>query len=478
VIGMFEHWIGRAAFDAGLSAHLQAHRHGTAGAPELLAALSTAARRDVSTPFRTFLDQPGLPNVEARLACDGRPRLVLEQSRFLPIGSKGSDAGLWQIPVCAKFPDGKGVSEACTLLSAKKGELPLAQHDARGCPAWFMPNADGAGYYRFSMPAADAKRLAAALPKLTERDKMSFAESIKGELARGRLGTGEAFQALAPLAADESVAATPMREFARVIDWLHGDPAEGAARAWAARLYAPLMTKLGWVPKVPANPHESGDSIEQAQLRPEVVRFLALVARDPGVRREAAARGRAWVSGRADAAIAELLPIAAAVALEEGDEALFEQTLAKLERETREREREIILQALGSARRPDLAARARGLALRADMRLPPLEMLTPLRAQTDQPELRDAAWAWLQQHVDEVLARLPETWRSYLVWVPVNACDRRRAEELQKLFEPRLATIPGGARELAGAVEHMTLCAARRAVQEPSARPFFAGGRR
>src|SRR5262249_8425057 len=148
VLAMFERWIGAETFQRGIKAYLDAHRFGSGTTDDLLAALSVAAKRDVVTPFKSFLDQPGVPFVEATLTCGkGKDHFVaLKQSRYLPLGSTGDDKRTWQIPICMRYASGKGARETCTLLTEAEGKLPL---EGDACPAWVMPNADGAGYYRW-----------------------------------------------------------------------------------------------------------------------------------------------------------------------------------------------------------------------------------------------------------------------------------------------------------------------------------------
>lgn len=43
-----------------------------------------------------------------------------------------------------------------------------------------MPNADGAGYYRFALDAADAAALLARGTRLPDREALVLADSIKG----------------------------------------------------------------------------------------------------------------------------------------------------------------------------------------------------------------------------------------------------------------------------------------------------------
>jgi cytosol alanyl aminopeptidase len=479
VLSMFERWIGPALFQKGIRAYLAAHRFGIATADDLLAALSTAAGRDVAGPFRTFLDQPGLPFIEARLSCDGAPRLKLAQSRFLPVGSAGLGASgeghLWQIPVCARYADGKQIREACTLLEGRTGELPLP---AASCPAWVMPNADAAGYYRWSLGPEDSKKLAQGLGALNERERMSVGNSLTAAFARGVTPAADVLSAVAPLARDSSsaVASTPMEMLASVGRWLEGDPLHERVRAYAGELYGPAFRALGWQPK-----KGEAEAPARTVLRRSVIEFLALTARDGAVRREAAARGRAYLGkgGEAHAGSGvspELAGVALQVAAQESGAPFFDALVTALAAEVRDDERRRILAALGGVTAPELAARARELTL--DPRVHGNELPVLLQAQLARAETRDATWAFFTTNLDKLLARMPGGYASRLAWVGTSYCDRAHRDELEKLFGTRAAALEGGPRDLAGALENMNLCIARRAAQEPSARAFFAHKKR
>ena len=70
---MFERWVGADTFQRGLHEYLTQHHFGNATADDFLSAESTASGKDVKTAFRTFLDQPGVPFVEAEVQCgEGR----------------------------------------------------------------------------------------------------------------------------------------------------------------------------------------------------------------------------------------------------------------------------------------------------------------------------------------------------------------------------------------------------------------------
>jgi hypothetical protein len=53
-------------------------------------------------------------------------------------------------------------------------------------------------------------------------------------------------------------------------------------------------------------------------------------------------------------------------------------------------------------------------------------------------------------------------------------CDQEHRDEVERLFTAKAKASPGGPRDLASALESMSLCIARRKAQEPSARAFFA----
>src|SRR5262249_6826478 len=150
---------------------------------------------------------------EASVTCskDGKDRFIaLKQSRYLPLGSKGDANHAWQIPVCARYGVGKDVRESCTLLTEAEGKLEL---EGGSCPSWVMPNADGAGYYRFSLAAPDfAKLRSDGWPKLTTKERMSVANSVLAAFARASLPAGAILGELAPLAKEPepSIAAVPM----------------------------------------------------------------------------------------------------------------------------------------------------------------------------------------------------------------------------------------------------------------------------
>ncbi len=478
VIAMFERWLGADVFQRGVQRHLSQHRFQSATVDDFLGALSAAAGRDVSTPYRTFLDQPGVPYVEASVLCSGGPpRLHLKQSRFLPLGSTGDAARQWQIPVCARYPsEGSATGatqESCTLLTAAEGDLPL---EGKACPAWVFPNARGVGYYRFALASADLANVRArAIPSLDTRERMALGNSLRAAWNRGTSAFSEVLPVAMLLASDpdEHVAGEPTGFVDTAYDWLHADPVRPRIEAFARKLWGPQLAKLGWT-------RHAGEPESAVGLRARVLGFLAEVGQHPGVRAEAKRRAAAYIGFGKDGAIhrdavdENLAGTALAVAGEDADAPMVDALVASFVKSQDDEVRGTLLGSLSRVRDPALGARVLGLTL--DDRVKYTEMLVPLWGQFSAPETREAAWKWLQEHWDAVATRASAAMFSgvQLVSMPQAFCDEAHAKEVATFFDGRAAKVDGGPRVLAKTLEEIHLCAAKRAASEADARHFFA----
>jgi alanyl aminopeptidase len=472
VLSMFERWVGENAFREGLRIYVRRHRFGSATADDLLRALSEAAERDVATPFRTFLDQAGVPLIEVSVECDGtdpqQATLRMRQQRYLPVGSEGERAQVWQIPFCVRTTGG----EACTLLTEAEGTMTVPR---TACTEWVMPNRGGAGYYRVALAAEATQRLMRpqVWSTLEARERLAIADSVGAAFGSASIAAADAFRALEPMARDpeRAVATAPMGLVGFAREHLVAPAQRPAVEAYGRRLYGAVGRRLGWTTR----PGEDG---ETKLLREEVIDFLAMTARDPAVRREAARRGRAYLGQDAldpGAVSPELAPVALAVAMEEGDAALFDRMAARFAATEDARIRGQLLDAMGHARDPALAERARMMAL--DPRLRVNEVMTPINAQMGTPETREAAWAWVRANFEGLEQRVASTRAGGMPWMAAQFCDEPHLREAQEFFGPRIERLPGGPRNLAGATEAIRLCIARVNAHRESAAQFFSARR-
>jgi alanyl aminopeptidase len=462
VLEMFERFVGEDTFRDGVREYLNAHRFRTATSDDFLDAISRTAGRDIGTPFRTFLMQPGVPLVSASCA-DGT--VTVRQTRYFPIGSAGDAAASWQLPVCVRHANGS----TCELVTGAEGAIPIEG----GCPSWWMPNAHAAGYYRWSMPAADVDTLMrSGWSRLSVRERLSVVDNLIAGHDADTIDAAVVLAAMPRAAQDNAraVATAPMSlaSFTRSYVVPEGD--RTAVERWAASLYSARARRLGWT----ARRNEDG---EAAILRASVLSFLAFTARDARTRRDAADRGRRYVGFGGDGAIhadvvpADLSGVALSAAVQEGDAAFFDHVVTKLFESNDALFRSEALWALGATHDPALGQRALELSL--DSRLRVNEVTETLSAQMSMPETRARAWAWLRENFDRVFARVATTRAGWAPWLTASFCSEEAAAEVEAFFGPRIEALPGGPRNMRGALEAIRLCVARVGAQRESAVSFF-----
>lgn len=454
VLAMFEHWVGEDTFQKGIQLYLRRHQGRTATSDDLLAALDEVSERKVTAPFRTFLTQPGVPLVFARSstpACaSGSRRIELQQQRYLPLGSTGEEARAWEIPLCVRHANGT----TCALLEDAEGHI-----DLPGCPDWWMPNDDGAGYFRFSLPSSDWTTLRTkALPRLSDRGTLAVADSVLAEFDRGAMEPDALLPWFPRFVASpiRQVATAPMGPLGFMMDEAAPPGTRDEVRSYARRLYQRRYDQLGWR----ARRTESSDT---KLLREAVLRFMVMDVRDPRARTRAAALGREYAGYETQASAGvvdpQLAGLVLAAAVREDGDGLFDHLIELLAESRDATARNRILSALGHAEEPELSERALDLAL--DPRLRVNEITTVLAPQFRNPETRERAWRWLTAHFDALEERLGASQVGYTPWFAASFCSEKAAGQVERFFEPRVARLPGGPRNLASVLEAISLCASK-----------------
>jgi cytosol alanyl aminopeptidase len=466
VIAMFQQFLGPEAFRAAIRAYLDAHADGNATRGDLMAALS-AAGTDVAPAMRSFVDQPGIPLVQATLRCEARgPRVALKKSRNLPLGSPAWPGGQWEVPVCVRTDRSSGKPE-CLLLKAAEAELPLQQ---KSCPAWIALNPGAQGYYRWTLPPAQLRALLArGYRHLSAAERMSLGSNLAAALRSGALPAADVLAALEPLARDPepAVSQEPAGLLKVVREFLAPPEQRAAVEAHMRSLHGPLLARLGWK----ARPGEP----ERVQIfRPWLIDYLAFEAMDQGVLERAASLGRAYLGAdghlHPEAVDRNLVQVSLKAAARLGSPQLFETMLQRLNSAEDSNVRENLLAGLGQFTDPQLAERARALALGEGLRVNELDLV--LDSQTTTLELRPGAWAWLKTNFQPLATRLPQTYVQYLAYTQLG-CSEEAAKELGETLESGLRAYPGGSYSLAKAMEKTRVCAAKVARQRPSTAEFF-----
>ncbi len=468
VIEMFEHWIGPEKFRSGVQLYLMQHAWGNATASDFEAAIASVAGQNVAPVFRSFLDQPGVPEFSAALKCGKKTVLELEQKRTLPMGSQAK-AQMWQIPVCVAYEAGGEVHRQCAVIADAKAEMELA--DAQTCPAWLLLNDGEAGYYQVAYQDDLLKKvLADGASHLSVAERVGVLGDVDLLVGAGETPAGTALALVPEFSKDP--APQVVEAAADIAALLKSKSVPGDLRDKGARFirneFGARAMALGWLAK-------PGDSDDARTLREKLVPFVASAGEQKELIEEAEKLARAWLQHRETIAPEMLGPLLATAA-EFGDRDLFNLLRTAAIHEHDPSVREELLEALGSFRDPELAAAALDLVFSKDFD-PRESFYTLLFGPLAYAETRDVPFEFVKQHLDALLTILPrevgEDYAAVLPSVGRGFCDVKRRDELNAFFAGRVQDYTGGPRVLAQTLEGIDLCISARKTLEPELTAFL-----
>lgn len=477
ILNMFEHYVGPYKFAQGVRSYLQAHPYATATADDFVSAVSRAhGDPNTNAAFFSFLEQTGVPQIEAELACGpDKAELVLKQRPYVPLGGVSHNQNDWQIPVCWRAGLSQGVERRCMLMRDPEVRVTLGE----ACPAWVMPNADGAGYYFWHLPEAQLKAVAQA--PLTAPEQMSLARNVQAAYEAGTL-TPEAALASYALLIDSpirAVATTPLSAWEAAYTMQLDDSARSKAAEYMARRLRARAEALG---------KPSGQTgAEDVVLRRQLLSFLALVLEDAPTRATLLKQGErllGWPIEREtslheplhqDAVDPEFGALVLTVAAEVHGKPLVDYLVSLLSPKIGLEAglRLQVVGALAAVSTPEHAASMRTLALESAP-LRANEVMQILRNHMGRTSMRPQAWRFIKDNFLKLKARLPEKDGANLAALTSNFCDADSAKDAQAFFAPYINELAGGPRALAIAQEAIGLCVAQREAQTPGVQRFFA----
>ncbi|MEW9624481.1 M1 family metallopeptidase [Rhodanobacter geophilus] len=469
VIGMFENYVGEQTFQKGMRAYIQAHKFANADADDLVNAIATAAGKGdaFKQAFKSFLDQSGVPYVQTKLEhANGQTVLELKQSRYLPLGSRGDSQRIWGVPVCVRYGTADGSKVACDMLDKAAGSMVLA---GASNPTWVMPNANAAGYYRFSLDKSELAALVKEVAKLSDTEQLAYADAINASFQHGDLDAGQVLAALKPLTESRTsqVFTAPLGQ----LNWIYHHVAKtDAQRAritdWVKAAYLPKLESLGYQRK-------PGESEDDSLLRSTLAAALAFDYKLPEVRAALLEQGEAALkknaSGHLDLAAAnpDLLGDALGVAVQTQGKPAVDALIAELPQTSDPALRNGMLGGLANVEDPALTDQVRDFALSKPVKVG--EMASLLRAGRDTEARRNAMWTWFTGHYPQILKRTGSFAGGYLPMLAAGGgCSTAEAQRVQAFFKPRLNDAAGISRGLAQTSESIELCAALRAKQDPA----------
>ncbi|GAB3269911.1 M1 family metallopeptidase [Parahaliea aestuarii] len=467
VLSMFEAFLGRDSFRDGIRHYMQAFAFGNTTAHDFIGAIAEANPQvdseDLKAAFRSFIEQPGLPMLNAALDCgDGAPRLDISQQRYLPAGSTGSSDQRWIVPACVSALQADGETSQCFLLKEAQQRVEL---NSEQCPQAVLPNTGGASYYRWSLPGEQWQALLERFDELTTSEQISVAGSLSAALNNGSLSLDQYLDTVGPLTRASSwrVAIAPRADLYKLKDHvLTGADREGLEariRDW----YRPVLADLEALPEL--NP-------DQQQFRMLLLSTLGLGANDTEIHARLVAAGEAFTGFggdeqlHPDAIDANIRYIALLAGVEAHGKPFTDLLWQHFQASDNALLREYLLGAMAWSTDPEIAAAMRERILSPDLR--DNEIFDILDNQMAHAETRDALFDWVGNHLDELLGRV-DSWRKGQLPAYFDTfCSEDDARQVEATFAPIIDGLESGPRYLANSLETIRLCAAFAELHRPA----------
>jgi hypothetical protein len=333
----------------------------------------------------------------------GGNHLRLTQRRFTNLGVPAL-SGRWQVPVVLQWSVGGRRHSLRVLLRDETStiEIPeLAQAD------WLHPNADEAGYYRWSLAPAFNSRLVRHAAALTPRERLGLLDNSSALLNAGQLGGEEFLAVLAAFVGDKEpeITAKVAAQFAIVRTTLLPPDQRDSFNTFSHSLLRPALTRVSLQPV-------AGEPEHVTPLRATLLRELGRHGRDSEVIAFAREQTRRYLAQPSDVDPA-ISGVALSVAAYHGDLPLWESIRTAFEQTKSPVRRSVLLTALGGVR--DVAAVERALDYALNGPLNSNEFMRIPSTLAALEGLRARVVDWIIQHNDAIKARVPPAAYSRLI---------------------------------------------------------------
>lgn len=454
-LAMFETWMGEARFQAGVRRYMAKHAWGNATGEDFVAALAQGDT-SLAAAFKTFTHQPGIPRVTVALKCDGKPRLELTQSRFLPAGVVAPRPSLWQVPVTVRTPAGT----AQMLLKTRRGELLLAD---KTCPTWVQANAQGSGYYRAVYAPGKMTELMARAD-LTEAELMANLNDARAMVESGDLTVAESLAIASQFAGhgNHNVSEAALYVLNSVDLMLEPQQRAAYARVWQSAFGQQART-LGLL-------EQTTDSPDARSTRAQWLSPYIAHSADPVLTAQANTLAQQWLKDKTSLPTVSRALVLRAAALQ-GDRAYFDALVAAAVGNPDRRERADIYGALAGFRDPELAQAARALWLSPEHDIRELMAAARVRGRTE--ALREGQFQFVTSNFEAITAKLPGDAAIRFPQMFDGACSTQEADRIEAYFTPLTKTYAGMNKTLAQSLETVRICARSRRAQHASLQAYL-----
>jgi alanyl aminopeptidase len=421
VLGMFESFIGEDLFREGIVDYIEKNEWSNARADDLWSAIETVAGVDVASAMSTFLDQPGVPRIDATVLGDGR--IELRQRRFLNHGNEDPVNSLWQIPVVFKYSEGDQVKTHKVML---REETQIVELPGGATPEWIHPNAGERGYYHWNVTPQMLRDLAAnSAERLDKRERVALVGHLSALLDSGDLDGGSYLEATGSLGGDPDaeVIDALLSSLGKVRAAFVTPDRREAFAGYVRHMLRPVADRYGYLPA-------DGEPEAVNMFRPALLNWLGIQGRDPDVIAFAKDGASRYLEDSTSVP-AQIAGICLRIAALDGDWKLYNTFKERFEAAEIPAERSRYLSAMGYFENPGIAKAALNYAIDGEAR--PQEMFSIIQGVGTLHGDEGMVWDWFVASYDRMTARLPEMFKAYMPFF-ASGCNAQRLAVAEVFF--------------------------------------------
>ncbi|WP_321490820.1 M1 family metallopeptidase [uncultured Hyphomonas sp.] len=466
VLNMFETYLGEDTFRDGIRLHMRRFEDGVATADDFMQSLADGSGQpDVVSSFTSFITQPGIPFLDVQVSCTGQTgELAITQSRYAPLGSTiDTEAQTWEIPFAARVHDASGDQIVRKMLTSKTSTITLDS-----CPDWVMPNAGGAGYWRFVTNAGNAAALRENFASLSTAEQMMLTDSLHAGFDAGKVSAEDFVSGLEAAAGGSAAAVSTSIGMIGTLKASLGEDGKAELASWVEANYGPVGEYLSDRPATAL-------TISERLLAPKLWNFLLSEGNRAEDRNIFIGQAKAYlgIGQTADptALPAEDLGAAVATGVEDEGQDFYEGALAYVRGSQNQTERATILSAIAGngseAIVTDLFKRALGDEISGN------ELYTIYHAALANPEVRPVIWPMVKTNFASIAAKIPSVRKPQTASAAGYFCTADEVADAKAFFESQAELIPGYERTLMQGVERGELCSALKASTSDAVKAVF-----
>ena len=476
VLEMMNTFLTPEQFRQGIHNYMTKFAFKNASADDFIHAISEASKNIpadiIKSSFNSFLEQPGIPYLDIQSRCeDGINTLALTQSRYLPLGSKGSTDQTWMIPACMSYEINGKKHQDCHMIDQKQQEIKLA---GTGCARYIIPNAEGSGYYRYALTTDNWDKLYANIDKLSTNEIISLNDNFSAAVKKGTVDFITLMK-YAPIIVKSdlnNIARAPMGTLRYMKDKVAENKADETKLSLVAnRLYQSKYKQLGFDAK-------ANDDVEATKLRRSIIGFLADTGENQAIRKKLNDMAIRYTGYGKDQELHEdlidpdMIGLALAIAGEDLGMEFTNHLIVLLDKANDGTIRDRLLNAIASSKDAKFNAEIRNWVI--SDRLRGNEIYTILFSQIMDKDKRDDMWHWIMNNFEAFKERIPTWFQGKLPMVGSGFCSESKKKELNDFFEPIIETLSGGPRTLAQTTEGIDLCIAKLKHDRPLLKAYLA----